>query len=133
MWDQNNGGPGYNKCDHCVSVRVENKAERLLEDPCGFFQYGELEAWRCCRGRSRAVAETAGRKELLLGDGGSNPHAQNYRHTLVSTQREVHAHLKASHHVFACIHISPLIHSPFPFSLPPALIPSDGMLLSNWQ
>lgn len=44
----------------------------------------------------------------------------NYRHTLVSAQRGFHAHPKASHHVFACIHITSLIRSLF-------LISSDGM------
>ncbi len=65
MWEQQRGGPKYNKCDQCVSVRTEEEAERLLEAPCGFFQCGELKELhqRCCGGR--AEVEPTGRKERI--------------------------------------------------------------------
>ena len=56
----------------------------------------------------------------------------NYGHTLLSTQRDLHAYPKAARHFFACILIICLIHSPLLFSSFPALILSDGVLLSKW-
>lgn len=44
-----------------ISVSTENEADRLLEAPCGFFQYGGVKAWSCCR----AEAETAGSKDRI--------------------------------------------------------------------
>ncbi len=103
-------------------VRTKKEAGRLLEASRGFFQYGELKAWSCCRGR--AVAGTAGRKEWIAVWGQTID-------TLVSTQRDFHSHPTASH--YACIYITTLIHSPFFFSDSPALIPCDGMSLSRCQ
>lgn len=48
-----------------ISASTENEADRLLEDPCGLYQYGGVKTRSCCR----AEAEATGRNtELLFGN-----------------------------------------------------------------
>lgn len=107
--------------DQWVSVRAASEAVRLLETPV---VSSNMVNWRPGAAAEVQQRQSSGSDRRTEG---LNCHLEtNYRHTLVSTQRDFHAHPKASSCLCLCTY-----HLSYSFSILssvfPALIPSEEM------
>ena len=107
--------------DQWVPVRAVSEAVRLLETPV---VSSNMVNWRPGAAAEVQQRQSSGSDRRTEG---LNCHLEtNYRHTLVSTQRDFHAHPKASSCLCLCTY-----HLSYSFSILssvfPALIPSEEM------
>lgn len=99
-----------------LGQRVKRDCWRPLWFPSILWADGLELLQRYCRGRTQA--ETAGQKDwTAIRRQTTDTHSFLLSGTSMHTRRH--------HHVFACVHITCLIRSPFLFSVFPALIPSE--------